>query len=113
MKDYGLKHYLSATAVPTQAFTSLSTGEVLSSLSNDEFYVFQRVIPAQVVFPLSLVLAFAALVAICVVSLWIMAIVTLRPYITDIAHQRGLIYRNRHGSLTMILIRDNMFDEPL
>jgi ABC-type antimicrobial peptide transport system permease subunit len=70
---------LSATAVPTLAFTSLSTGGVLSSLSSDEFYVFQRIIPAQVVIPLSLGLAFAALVAICVVALWIMASVTLRP----------------------------------
>ncbi len=70
---------LSATAVPTLAFTSLSAGGVLSSLSSDEFYVFQRIIPAQVVIPLSLGLAFAALVAICVVALWIMASITLRP----------------------------------
>ncbi len=70
---------LSATAVPTLAFTSLSVGGVLSSLSSDEFYVFQHIIPAQVVIPLSLGLAFAALAAICVVALWIMASVTLRP----------------------------------
>jgi ABC-type antimicrobial peptide transport system permease subunit len=70
---------LSATAVPTLAFTSLSAGGVLSSLSSDEFYVFQRIIPAQVVIPLSLGLAFAALVAICVIALWIMASVTLQP----------------------------------
>jgi ABC-type antimicrobial peptide transport system permease subunit len=70
---------LSATAVPTLAFTSLSAGGVLSNLSSDEFYVFQRIIPAQVVIPLSLGLAFAALVAICVIALWIMAFVTLRP----------------------------------
>ena len=54
---------LSATAVPTLAFTSLSAGGVLSSLSSDEFYVFQRIIPAQVVIPLSLGIAFATLVA--------------------------------------------------
>jgi ABC-type antimicrobial peptide transport system permease subunit len=70
---------LSATAVPTLAFTSLSAGGVLSSLSSDEFYVFQRIIPAQVVIPLSLGLAFAALVAIFVIALWIMASVTLHP----------------------------------
>jgi ABC-type antimicrobial peptide transport system permease subunit len=70
---------LSATAVPTLAFTSLSAGGVLSSLSSDEFYIFQRIIPAQVVIPLSLGLAFAAIVVICVVALWIMASVTLRP----------------------------------
>jgi ABC-type antimicrobial peptide transport system permease subunit len=70
---------LSATAVPTLAFTSLSAGGVLSSLSSDEFYVFQRIIPAQVVIPLSLGLAFAVLVAICVIALWIMASVALRP----------------------------------
>src|SRR5207248_6186831 len=70
---------LSATAVSTLAFTSLSAGGVLSSLSSDEFYVFQRIIPAQVIIPLSLGLTFAALVSIYVVALWIMASVTLRP----------------------------------
>jgi ABC-type antimicrobial peptide transport system permease subunit len=70
---------LSATAVPTLAFTSISAGGVLSSLSSDEFYVFQRIIPAQVVIPLSLWLAFVALVAICALALWIMASITLRP----------------------------------
>jgi ABC-type antimicrobial peptide transport system permease subunit len=70
---------LSATAVPTLAFASVSAGGVLSSLSSDEFYVFERIIPAHVVIPLSLGLAFVALVAICVVALWIMASVTLRP----------------------------------
>jgi ABC-type antimicrobial peptide transport system permease subunit len=70
---------LAATAVPTLAFTSVSAGGILGSLSSDEFYVFQRVIPAQVVIPLSLWLAFVALVAICVLALWIMANVTLRP----------------------------------
>jgi hypothetical protein len=48
-------------------------------LSSDEFYVFQRIIPAQVVIPLSLGLAFATLVAISAVALWIMASVILRP----------------------------------
>ncbi len=70
---------LTATAVPTLAFTSLSAGGVLSSLSSDEFYVFQRIIPAQVVIPLSLGFAFAALAAIFIIALWIMASVTLRP----------------------------------
>ena len=70
---------LSATAVPTLAFASVSAGGVLSSLSSDEFYVFERIIPAHVVIPLSLGLAFVVLVAICVVALWIMASVTLRP----------------------------------
>ena len=70
---------LSATAVPTLAFASISAGGVLSSLSSDEFYIFERIIPAHVVIPLSLGLAFVALVAICVVALWIMASVTLRP----------------------------------
>jgi ABC-type lipoprotein release transport system permease subunit len=70
---------LSANAVPALAFTSLSTGGILSSLSSDEFYVFQRIMPVQVVIPLSLGLAFAALVAICIVVLWMMTNVTLRP----------------------------------
>jgi ABC-type antimicrobial peptide transport system permease subunit len=70
---------LSANAVPTLAFASVSAGGVLSSLSSDEFYVFEHIIPAHVVIPLSLGLAFVALVAICVVALWIMASVSLRP----------------------------------
>jgi ABC-type antimicrobial peptide transport system permease subunit len=70
---------LSASAVPTLAFASLSAGGVLSSLSSDEFYVFQRIIPAQVVIPYSLGLAFAALVVICAGALWIMASIALRP----------------------------------
>src|SRR5437667_12886425 len=69
---------LSATAVPILAFTSLSAGGVLSSLSSDEFYVFQRIIPAQVVIPLSFGWPFAALWAICVVGFWIMGTITFR-----------------------------------
>ncbi len=70
---------ISATAVSTLAFSSISASGVLSSLSSDEFYVFQRIIPAQIVIPLSLGLAFAALVVICVTALGIMVGVTLRP----------------------------------
>ncbi len=70
---------ISATAVSTLAFSSISASGVLSSLSSDEFYVFQRIIPAQIVIPLSLGLAFVALVVICITALGIMAGVTLRP----------------------------------
>jgi ABC-type antimicrobial peptide transport system permease subunit len=70
---------ISATAVSTLAFSSISASGVLSSLSSDEFYVFQRILPAQIVIPLSLGLAFVALVVICVTALGIMVGVTLRP----------------------------------
>jgi hypothetical protein len=48
-------------------------------MSNDEFYVIQQIIPAQVIFPLSLGLALLALVAICILALGTMASVVLRP----------------------------------
>ncbi len=70
---------LSATAVPTLAFTSIPATGVLSSLSSEQLYAIQHIIPAQIVVPLSLGLAFAGLVAICGIALAIMAGVVLRP----------------------------------
>ncbi len=60
---------LSATAVPTLVFTSAPAGGVLTSLSNEEFFIMQRVIPTHIVIPLSLELAFMVFVAICVLVL--------------------------------------------
>jgi len=55
---------LSVTAVPALVFTSAPTGGVLSSISNEEFYLIQHIITTQIIIPLSLGLAFMALVAV-------------------------------------------------
>ena len=49
---------LSATAVPLLTFTSTPASGILSSISNDEFYAIQQIIPAQIIIPLSLGLHF-------------------------------------------------------
>jgi ABC-type antimicrobial peptide transport system permease subunit len=74
---------LSATAVPLLTFTSTPTSGILSGISNDEFYAIQQIIPAQIILPLSLGLAFLALVAICVLALGTMAGVVLRPSVSQ------------------------------
>ncbi|HEX6482080.1 MAG TPA: FtsX-like permease family protein [Ktedonobacteraceae bacterium] len=74
---------LSATAVPLLTFTSTPDSGVLSSISNDEFYAIQQIIPAQIILPLSLGLAFLALVVICVLALGTMAGVALRPSVSQ------------------------------
>ena len=74
---------LSATAVPLLTFTSTPTSGILSGISNDEFYAIQQIIPAQIILPLSLGLAFLALVAICVLALGTMASVVLRPSVSQ------------------------------
>ncbi len=70
---------LSATAVPTLVFTSAPAGGVLTSLSNEEFFIMQRVIPTHIVIPLSLELAFMVFVAICVLVLATIAGMVVRP----------------------------------
>jgi putative ABC transport system permease protein len=70
---------ISFTAISTLAFTSVPATGVLSSISSDEFYALQYVLPAQIVLPLSLVLAFVALVIVCIFALGTMAAVVLRP----------------------------------
>jgi ABC-type antimicrobial peptide transport system permease subunit len=70
---------ISFTAISTLAFTSVPATGVLSSISSDEFYALQYVLPAQIVLPLSLVLAFVALVVVCILALGTMAVVVLRP----------------------------------
>jgi hypothetical protein len=74
---------LSATAAPLLTFTSTPTSGILSGISNDEFYAIQQIIPAQIILPLSLGLAFLALVAICVLALGTMAGVVLRPSVSQ------------------------------
>lgn len=70
---------LSATAVPTLSFSSTPAGGVLGSISNDEFFAIQHIIPTQIIVPLSLGLAFIALVAVCVFALGTMVSVVVRP----------------------------------
>src|SRR6266568_469103 len=70
---------LSITEVPTLVFSNAPAASALGGLSSDEFYSIQQVIPAQVVFPSSLGIAFAALVAICAAVVGMMAYVALRP----------------------------------
>jgi ABC-type antimicrobial peptide transport system permease subunit len=70
---------LSATAVPTLTFTSTPASGVLSSTSNDDFYIIQHIIPTPIVTPPSLWLVFIVLVAIFVLVLTTMAGVLLRP----------------------------------
>ena len=70
---------LSATAVPTLSFSSTPAGGVLGSISNDEFFAIQHITPTQIIVPLSLGLAFIALVAVCVFALGTMVGVVVRP----------------------------------
>jgi len=70
---------LSVTAVPALVFTSAPAGGVLSSISNEEFYLIQHIIPTQIIIPLSLWLAFMALVAVFALALGTTAGVVLHP----------------------------------
>ena len=70
---------LSATAVPTLSFSSTPAGGVLGNISNDEFFAIQHIIPTQIIVPLSLGLAFIALVAVCVFALGTMVGVVVLP----------------------------------
>jgi len=60
-------------------FTSAPTGGVLSSISSEEFYLIQHVIPKQIIVPLSLWLAFMVLVAVFALALGMMASIVLHP----------------------------------
>src|SRR5260370_39740750 len=73
---FGAVH--SVTAVPALVFTSAPAGGVLSSISNEEFYLIQHIIPTRIIIPLSLWLALRALVAVFLLALWTMAGVGLR-----------------------------------
>ncbi|HLI09349.1 MAG TPA: FtsX-like permease family protein [Ktedonobacteraceae bacterium] len=70
---------LALTAVPALTFTSAPAGGILSSLSIDEFYVIQHIIPTQIVIPSSLVFAFLALLLLCALALYLMARTVLHP----------------------------------
>jgi len=61
------------------SFSSTPAGGVLGSISNDEFFAIQHIIPTQIIVPLSLGLAFIVLVAVCVFALGTMVGVVVRP----------------------------------
>jgi len=52
---------------------------VISQRGKDEFFAIQHIIPTQIIVPLSLGLAFIALVAVCVFALGTMVSVVVRP----------------------------------
>ena len=70
---------LTLTVVPALTFTSAPVGGILSSVSIDEFYVIQHIIPTQIVIPPTLALAFVALVILCAMALYLMARTVLHP----------------------------------
>ncbi|MDQ6659705.1 MAG: ABC transporter permease, partial [Chloroflexota bacterium] len=70
---------LSLTVVPNLLFTSIPASGILSSISSDEFYAIQRIIPAQLVVPPSLELALIGLVVICLLTFSMMTHIALQP----------------------------------
>jgi hypothetical protein len=67
---------LSAVSAPSLSFLGLPNG---GDSSSTEFYILQRVVPAQLVLPPSLPLVLAALVAVCALALWGIAQSASRP----------------------------------
>jgi ABC-type antimicrobial peptide transport system permease subunit len=67
------------TVVPGLIFTSPPA----STISSDEFYVIQQVLPAQIILPATLGLAFVVLVGICAIALGLMARVVSKPSISQ------------------------------
>lgn len=72
---------LSVTVVPTLVFTSITPGSVIS---NSDFYALQQIIPVQLIAPLSLGIAFLALIAILVVALVMMMRIILRRSLSQV-----------------------------
>lgn len=63
--------------VPQLIFTGLPSRGVLSEFSTAQFYLLQRVLPPQIVFPASLQLAIPAVIITCALALLLMARVVL------------------------------------
>ncbi len=68
------------TVAPGLIFTSPPTS---SNVSSGEFYVIQQVLPAQIILPATLGLAFVVLVGICAIALGLMARVVSKPSISQ------------------------------
>ena len=75
---------LALTVVPALVFSNAPATSILNNLSSDEFYRIQQTFPVQVVFPLSLVGAFAVLVVICLLAVGIMSFIALGPSMSPV-----------------------------
>jgi ABC-type lipoprotein release transport system permease subunit len=75
---------LSLTVVPTLVIATTPVASVLGNLNSDEFYMLQKAFPSQVVFPLSLAIAFMVLFVICVAAVGVMARVALHPSVSPL-----------------------------
>ncbi len=71
---------LAATVVPALVFSSTPQA---GNLSSGEFYVIQRVLPAQLVIPSALVIALVALILFCALALALMARLVSQPSISQ------------------------------
>ncbi len=72
---------LSLLALPSLIFTSAGGS---APISTGEFYVIQSVPPISVVIPVTLWIALAILVIICIVAIWMMVRIVSRPSISQI-----------------------------
>ncbi len=72
---------LAATVVPALVFTGAPNQD--QALSTGEFYTIQHILPTQVVIPLSLLIVFAALIALCALALGMMARLVSNPSISQ------------------------------
>lgn len=70
---------LAFTVVPNLVFSTVPAVGPLSELSAEQYYALQHNVPVQVILPLSLIVVFIALAAICALALSMMARVVLRP----------------------------------
>jgi putative ABC transport system permease protein len=71
---------LSLLALPSLIFTSAGGN---AAISTGEFYVMQSVPPITVVIPVTLWIALAVLIIICVVAIWMMVRIVSRPSISS------------------------------
>lgn len=70
---------LNKDPLPNLIFSSLPASGILSQLGSGDFYAFQHVIPAQIVFPLLLSIIAVLLVIVWCVVLAMMAHIVARP----------------------------------
>ncbi len=72
---------LATLVVPVLVFTSVGSNQANSDISSGAFYLAQTVPPIQLIFPITVGIALAVLIAICVVALGLMIRVVSRPSI--------------------------------
>ncbi len=73
---------LAITVVPALVFTSIPISGT-SDLGSNAFYSLQQIIPAQIVIPPTLFVAFLLLVALCVLALGMMIRIVVRPALSQ------------------------------